>query len=75
MMDGETVTKYVEWYSINSKTIVHLVGFTVEMYDGARSHERQKWNPLMFCNVQIFYASSNSFAVDAQAAQGQFLIG
>jgi hypothetical protein len=31
--------KRVEWYSINSK-IVHLVGFTKEIYHGARSHER-----------------------------------
>ena len=32
--------KYVEWYSISSK-IVHLVGFTIEVYYDARSHERQ----------------------------------
>ena len=35
--------KHVEWYSINSK-IVHLVGFTAEIYHDARSHERQKRN-------------------------------
>jgi hypothetical protein len=34
--------KHVEWYSINSK-IVHLVGFTVEIYHDARSHERQTY--------------------------------
>jgi hypothetical protein len=32
--------KHVEWYSINSK-IVHLVVFTTEIYNDARSHERQ----------------------------------
>jgi len=32
--------KHVEWYSINSK-IVHLVGFTIEIYYDARPHERQ----------------------------------
>jgi hypothetical protein len=32
--------KHIEWYSINSK-IVHLVGFTIEMYPDAWSHERQ----------------------------------
>jgi len=32
--------KQVEWYSINSK-IVDLVGFTIEIYHDARSHERQ----------------------------------
>jgi hypothetical protein len=66
--------KRAEWYSINLKKIVHLVGFTIDIYHDARFHERQKWNLLMFCNVQIFDTSSNSFAVDAQAAQGQFLI-
>jgi len=36
--------KHVEWYSTNSK-IVHLVGFTVEIYHDARSHERQiRWS-------------------------------
>jgi len=33
--------KRVKWYSVNSK-IVHLVGFTIEIYHYARSHERQK---------------------------------
>jgi hypothetical protein len=33
---------HVEWYSINWK-IVHLVGFTVEIYNDARSRERQNW--------------------------------
>ena len=32
--------KHEEWYSINSK-IVHLVGFTIELYHDARSHESQ----------------------------------
>ena len=32
--------KHVEWYSINSK-IVHLVGFTIEIYHDTRSHELQ----------------------------------
>jgi len=32
--------KLVEWYSINSKT-VHLVGFTIEIYHDAQSHECQ----------------------------------
>ena len=32
--------KHVERYLINSK-IVHLVGFTTEIYDDARPHERQ----------------------------------
>jgi len=30
---------------MNSK-IVHLVGFTIEIYHDARSHERQKWSDL-----------------------------
>ena len=33
--------KHVGWYSVNSK-IVHLVGFAIEIYHDARSHERQK---------------------------------
>jgi len=37
--------KHVKWYSIDSK-IVHLVGFTVEIYHDARSHERQTWRTL-----------------------------
>jgi len=36
--------KHVEWYSVNSK-IVHLAGFTVEIYHDARSHEHQIWMP------------------------------
>ena len=32
--------KYVQWYSIKPK-IVHLVGFTVEIYHDTRSHELQ----------------------------------
>jgi hypothetical protein len=32
--------KHVEWYSINSN-VVHLVGFTIEIYHDARSHEGQ----------------------------------
>jgi len=32
--------KHVEWYSINSK-IMHLFGFTIEIYHDARSHELQ----------------------------------
>jgi hypothetical protein len=32
--------KHIQWYSINSK-IVHLVGFTIEIYHYVRSHERQ----------------------------------
>jgi len=34
--------KHIEWYSINSK-IVHIVGFTVELYHYVRSHERQNY--------------------------------
>jgi len=33
--------KHIELYSINLK-IVHLVGFTTEIYRDARSHERKK---------------------------------
>ena len=33
---------HVEWYSMNSK-IMHLVGFTIEIYHDARYHERQIW--------------------------------
>ena len=36
--------KHAEWYSVNSK-IVHLVGFTIEIYHDARSHERKKDRP------------------------------
>ena len=32
--------KHLEQYSVNSK-ILHLVGFTIEIYHDARSHERQ----------------------------------
>jgi len=32
--------KHVEWYSINSK-IVHLIGFTIEIYHDTWLHERQ----------------------------------
>jgi len=32
--------KHVEWYSVNS-IIVHLVGFTIEIYHNARSYEHQ----------------------------------
>jgi hypothetical protein len=32
--------KHVEWYSANSK-IVHLVGFSIEIYHNGRSHESQ----------------------------------
>jgi hypothetical protein len=49
--------KHVEWYSINSK-IVHLVDFTIEIYQDARSHERQirvaVLHKLEFCNVMYF---------------------
>ena len=41
--------KHIELYSINLK-IVHLVGFTTEIYDDARSHERQ------ICNNQVHAA-------------------
>jgi len=41
--------KHVEWYSINSK-IVHLVGFTIEIYHNARSHERQIWKCALLCH-------------------------
>jgi len=42
--DGrKDLPKYVEWYSIYSK-IVHLVGFTIEIYHDARCHERQICN-------------------------------
>ena len=33
--------KHVVLYSINSK-IVHVVGFTIEIYHDARSHEHKK---------------------------------
>jgi hypothetical protein len=32
--------KHLGWYSLYAK-IVHLVGFTIEIYHDARSHERQ----------------------------------
>jgi hypothetical protein len=32
--------KHVEWYSMNSK-IMHLFGFTIEIYHNAQSHELQ----------------------------------
>jgi hypothetical protein len=43
--------KHVEWYSINSK-IVHIVGFTVEIYHDARSHGHQIY---IMLNPQILY--------------------
>jgi hypothetical protein len=42
--DGrKDLPKQVEWCSINSK-VVHLVGFTIEIYHDARSHERQTYS-------------------------------
>jgi hypothetical protein len=35
--------KHVEWYIINSK-IVHLVGFTIEIYHDVWSHKRKNKN-------------------------------
>jgi hypothetical protein len=42
MMDIETVPKRVEFYFKNKfEKSVHLVGFIMEIYHDARSHERQ----------------------------------
>jgi hypothetical protein len=44
MMDGKTVTKHVECHTKINKfeKLVHLVGFTVEIYRDARTYyERQ----------------------------------
>jgi hypothetical protein len=47
-------SKHVEWYSINSK-IVHLVGFSIEIYHHARSHERQiYWSFYCIFHITIF---------------------
>jgi len=42
MMDRETVTKHVAFYSTNKfEKFVHLVGFTIRIYHDARSAERR----------------------------------
>jgi len=41
MMDGETSETCRVIFN-KLERIVHLVGFTIEIYDDARSHERQK---------------------------------
>jgi hypothetical protein len=53
--DGwEDRQKHVEWYKINSK-FLHQVGFTVEIYQNARSHGRQfeVLSPFRSCLAQI----------------------
>jgi len=57
--------KHVEWYSINWKKIVHLVGFTMKIYHDARSHERWIQYSFLFWlqlkKYRFFYALRESF--------------
>jgi hypothetical protein len=46
--------KHVEWYSINWKKNVHLVGFTTEINHDARSHEHQKPDMFWFLLKSIY---------------------
>jgi hypothetical protein len=52
--------KHVEWYSMNSK-IVHLLGFTIEIYQDSRSHERQIFNWHSLLRGQFNLSKSSGF--------------
>jgi hypothetical protein len=52
--------KHVEWYSINSK-IVHLVGFTIEIYHNSRSHERQIYRTCVSIKIWNFSTRGQVF--------------
>jgi len=65
--------KHVEWYSINSK-IVHLVGFTMEIYHDARSHERQIWYRMaspLGCGVEDTKSGDNETNSEFWRAEGK----